>query len=164
MPKAALVLVSLTLAGCCMGRGRSTSTETIVISGPGFTPDPTTSSGQAGGAMLASSLAPNDGCVGSIPNEPQHMLRLRSTLPLLRVLVNSTDDMTLVVRAPDGTFHCNDDSGDPTNGLNPMLDISGAPAGDYAIYVGAYGEQAMLVTYSIGFTTTPNTYPSQVIR
>jgi hypothetical protein len=163
MPKALLVLFVL-LAGCCMGRGRSTSTETITIAGPGFTPDPTTSSGQAGGAMHASTLAPNDGCAGTIPNEPQHMLRVGAPLPLLRVLVNSAEDMTLVVRAPDGTFHCNDDSGDPSNGLNPMIDITNATAGDYAIYVGAYGEQAMLVTYSIGFSATPGTYPSQVIR
>jgi len=164
MTKAGLVVLSLALAGCCVGRGRSTSTETITISGPGFTPDPTTSSGQAGGPMQGSALSSEDGCTGSIPNEPQHVLHLGAALPLLRILVNSTEDMTLVVRGPDGTFHCNDDSGDPTNGLNPLVEITNAPAGDYAIYVGAYGEQAMLVTYSIGFTATPNTYPSQVIR
>ena len=159
---AALTLTSL--PACCMWRGRTPSTETITIAGPGFAPDPTTSSAQAGGSMEASTLAPSANCVGSIPAAPQHTVRLGAALPLLRVLVNSSEDLTLVVRAPDGTFHCNDDSADPANGLNPLVEISNAQPGEYSVYVGAYSESAILATYSIGFTATPGTFPSAVVR
>lgn len=160
----AVALTLTSLHACCMGRGRTTSTETITISGPGFAPDPTTSSAQAGGSVEASTLAPSAGCVGSIPAAPQHTVHLGAALPLLRVLVNSTEDLTLVVRAPDGTFHCNDDSADPANGLNPLVEITNAQPGDYSVYVGAYSESAMLVTYSIGLTAMPGTFPSAVVR
>lgn len=172
MTNGALVVTTLalclTLGGCCMGRGHVPTTETITLSGPGFTPDPTTTSGQAGGALQASSLASADvngnGCPGSIPAMPQHTLHLATALPLLRVLVNASEDTTLLIRSPSGAFYCNDDSGDPNNGLNPVIEIPSAPPGDYAVYVGAYGENAMLSTYAIGFTTTPGTFPSQVVR
>lgn len=170
-----LVVIALALAfsvtstGCCMGHGRSaTSSETITLTGPGFEPDPTSSSGQAGGLMQASSLAATDAngnsCVGNLPPMPQHTVHLVAPLALLRVLVNGSDDTTLVVRTPTGLFYCNDDSGDPSNGLNASLDIPSAPAGDYSVYVGAFSDGAMLTTYSIGFTTTPGTFPSQVVR
>ena len=137
-----IAMLSLALApGCCMGRHRPSATETITLSGPGFTPDPTTSSGQAGGTVAASTLAAVDangnGCPGSIPTMPQHTLHLDAALPLLRVLVNGSEDTTLFVRAPNGNVYCNDDSGDPNNGVNPLVEISGAPAGDYSVYVGA---------------------------
>lgn len=159
------VAISLALApGCCMSHRPPATTETTTISGPGFSPDPITTSGQAGGRMAASTLAPTSGCAGDIPEMPQHIVHLEAALPLLRVLVNGSDDTTLVVRTPSGQFLCNDDSGDPQNGLNPVVEISGAAPGDYAIYVGAFSEQAMLSTYAIGFTTTPGTFPSQVVR
>ena len=160
--------LALGSAGCCLGRGRPTGTETTTISGPGFSPDPTTTSALAGGTMEASSLAQLDAqgnyCAGRIPPSPQHLLRVGAAMPMLRILVNGSEDTTLVVRGPDGAFHCNDDSGDPNHGTNPVVEIAGAPAGDYAIYVGAFSSQAMLSTYSIGFTATPNTYPSEVVR
>ena len=68
------------------------------------------------------------------------------------------------VRTPSGAYYCNDDSGDPNNGLNPVVEIPSAGPGDYSIYVGAYSDGAMLSTYSIGFTATPGTFPSQVVR
>ena len=161
-------LLAATLGGCCLGRGQRQTTETITIAGPGFTPDPTTTSGQAGGNMEASSLVSVDamggGCTGSIPAMPQHTVHLDAALPVLRILVNGSEDTTLVVRTPTGAYYCNDDSGDPNHGLNPVVEIPGATAGDYSVYVGAFGDSAMLSTYSIGFTATMGTYPSQVVR
>jgi hypothetical protein len=163
-----VMLALLGAPGCCMGRHHPQgSTETLTISGPGFAPDPMTTSGQAGGTLSASTLATGDvngNCAGQIPQMPQHMLRVGAALPLLRVLVNGSGDSTLLVRAPDGTIYCNDDSGDPNNGLNPLVEITNAPPGDYAIYVGAFSESSMLSTYAIGFTATPGTFPSQVVR
>ncbi len=172
MTNGAVVVISLPLAlsiaGCCMGHARAPTTETITIAGPGFTPDPTTTSAQAGGTLEASALVAMDvsgnGCGGRIPAVPQHTVRLVTALPLLRVLVNGSEDTTLVVRAPSGSYYCNDDSGDPLNGLNPVVEIPSAAPGDYSVYVGAYSDGAMLSTYSIGFTATPGTFPSQVVR
>ncbi len=151
-----------------MSHGHVSTTETITIAGPGFSPDPLTTSSQAGGRNEASALAANDAaghrCVGSIPVMPQHVLHLGAALPLLRILVNGTEDTTLVVRAPNGTFYCNDDSGDPNLSINPLVEISSAEPGDYAVYVGAYNQSAMLTTYAIGFTATPGTFPSEVVR
>lgn len=172
MPKPASVTMTvglgILLAACCIGRHRGPTTETITLAGPGFTPDPTCTSGQAGGNLTASSLATADvdgnGCIGSIPSMPQHVVHLGAALPLFRVLVSGSEDTTLLVRAPDGRVFCNDDSGDPNVGVNPLVEIHAAPPGDYSVYVGAYGDAAMLSTYSIGFTTTPGTFPSQVVR
>jgi hypothetical protein len=43
-----------------------------------------------------------------------------------------------LVVAPDGSVQCNDD----TYGLDPALALSPAPAGDYAVWVGVYSDQA----------------------
>lgn len=44
-------------------------------------------------------------------------------------------DLTLIVRAPNDVWHCNDDY----EGLNPGLSINNALTGTYAIWVGTYG-------------------------
>lgn len=163
-----VLAVTLFGYGCCMGHAPRQATETITISGPGFSPDPITTSAQAGGTVPASTLAATDvsgaGCLGTIPAMPQHIVHLEAALPLLRFLVNGSDDTTLLVRAPNGSYYCNDDSGDPNNGVNPVVEIPSAGPGDYAVYVGAFGDSAMLSTYSIGFTAVAGTFPSQVVR
>jgi hypothetical protein len=163
----AAIALALTVGGCCMG-GSSAPAAPINIAGPGFTPDPTTATGLAGGVQQASVLAASDvngnSCVGNIPLTAQHTVHVGAALPLLRVLVNGSQDSTLVVRGPTGTFYCNDDSGDPGNGLNPVVEIPNAAAGDYQVYVGAYSSDSTLSTYTIGFTATPGTFPSQVVH
>lgn len=54
----------------------------------------------------------------------------------LAIFARSDVDLTLAVRAPDGRWLCNDDS----FGLDPATIFETAPAGDYLVFVGAFGE------------------------
>ncbi len=116
---------------------------------PSFTPNPTASNGVAGGPQNAATYGstPLGGCIGAIPNAPQHTLVLPEGMDQLSVTVESGADTTLVVQGPVGWW-CNDDD----VGLNPGIHGRWAP-GEYAIYVGAYnpGES---VPYTIRFATT----------
>lgn len=164
MTKSIVVFAGLALAisGCCMGGGGAASAP-LTLAGPGFTPNPTTTTGMAGGVQQASILDPS--CVGNVPMTPQHTVTVGAAIPLLRILVNAgtSADTTLVVRTPSGAYVCNDDSGDPGNGLNPTVEIPNAAPGDYAVYVGGYGSDDTFSSYSIGFTETPGTFASQVV-
>lgn len=116
----------------------------VVALSPGFTPDPHVVTGTSGGSIDATTVA--SGCNGWIARVPDHILNAAGSFPNLRILVHSTQDTTLVVRTPTGSFLCNDDA----EGLNP--EISGpVPAGQYRIWVGSY-EQGQNAPYRIGFT------------
>ncbi|KPQ06689.1 MAG: Bacterial pre-peptidase C-terminal domain [Rhodobacteraceae bacterium HLUCCA12] len=52
------------------------------------------------------------------------------------IMAQSDRDLTLAVRAPDGTILCNDDA----SGFNPAVTFETAEAGDYHIFVGGYGQ------------------------
>lgn len=54
----------------------------------------------------------------------------------LNIRVNAGCDTVLLVNDAYGRWHFNDDGG---NGLNPSMDIMGAPSGVYDIWVGTYG-------------------------
>lgn len=156
---------AIVVGGCCMGGGGS---STIALSGPGFTPNPTLSSGSAGGITQASSIASSDAlgnsCLGNLPATAQHTVVLATAVPLLRILVNSDQDTTLLVRTPTGQIYCNDDSGDPGHAVNPVVGIPNAAAGSYEVFVGAYSSSSTLAPYTIGFTETASTFPSQVVH
>jgi hypothetical protein len=100
----------------------------------GFQPDPHRMSGTAGGTVNASSFGGN-GCVGTIANNPDHVVTLNSSFSYLRFLITSSEDTTLVIRGPNGQVYCDDDS----VGLNPQIgrDFS---SGRYEIYIGVYDE------------------------
>ena len=53
----------------------------------------------------------------------------------LRVWVRAGFDATLAVHRPDGTWACDDD----TEGVLPVVDLPNAPAGRYAVWLGAFG-------------------------
>ena len=46
----------------------------------------------------------------------------------------SSDDTSLVVRGPDGTWHCDDD----TESLSPVIAMTRAPEGQYDVFVGRF--------------------------
>jgi hypothetical protein len=80
----------------------------------------------------------SDGCYGNIdPARPDAVIRLEADEPALHLRARSGEDTTLLVIAPDGGLQCNDD----TYGLDPALELSPAPAGDYAVWVGVYSDQ-----------------------
>lgn len=101
----------------------------------GYLPDPAVIPLIAGGDIDASSLG--DMCIGYIADAPDFRVNYTAgaDFPLIISAVSDTD-ITLVVNAADGTWHCNDDF----DGLNPAISIQSPPSGQYDIWVGVYGQ------------------------
>ncbi|MGB3544502.1 hypothetical protein [Rubrivirga sp.] len=64
----------------------------------------------------------------------------------LQIRVEGDFDATLVVAQPDGTWACIDDS---PGSVLPTLDLAGADAGRYAVWVGSFGEDPMTSTATV---------------
>lgn len=165
-------LLLTAMAGCCFGGapnvppppvtspvggggGTGTTPPPPIASGapitlaPGFAPDPTVTVGNAGGPVDASTMGSM--CRGTIGSGPNVSLTTTAAMPSLRLVVNSPQDTTLVVRLSDGRVLCDDDGGGYPN---PM--VSGAfPAGTHQIYVGTYNPSATGAGFTLGFTTNP---------
>jgi len=103
----------------------------------GYLPDPHSVNLQAGGSMDAGQFDPN--CWGNVAEAPDYLISYTAgTQYPLNFFVDSAADTTLLVRAPDGQFSCNDD----TNGLQPMVSYGSPQSGDYNIWVGTYSSSA----------------------
>lgn len=102
----------------------------------GFTPDPHETALTAGGPVAASSVSGD--CIGRIARRPSVSLRYNDAgdLPLI-ISATSEADTTLVIRAPDRSWHCNDDG---PNGLNPVVRFDTPASGRYQIWVGTFAE------------------------
>jgi len=111
---------------------------------PGFVPDPHVVTGTSGGGTDASTL--NNACAGWVSGTPDHLFVSGGNFTALRLLAHATDDITLVVQKPDGTYVCNDD----TEGLDPIV-AAPFPPGTYKIWVGSY-QQGTNTQYRLGFT------------
>ena len=123
----------------------------------GFVPDPAIARGMASAMMpvsalspVMSPLSPDPTCTGYVPSQPAHVVNLTSSFPNLRILVSSASDVVLVVRQPDGTFRCDDDT-DPGVITNPTMEGAFAP-GTYTIWVGTWAQETPPSPYVIGFT------------
>lgn len=104
----------------------------------GFTPDPYLIRVQAGGANSASNMA--SGCAGYIASAPDVELNYRAGSLPLYISADSMADTTLVVRAPNGSIYCDDDSGE---GTNPRVWLEIPISGTYDIWVGTYSSGAL---------------------
>ncbi|NEN91925.1 MAG: hypothetical protein F6K48_24660 [Okeania sp. SIO3H1] len=71
-------------------------------------------------------------CVGFIDREPDHRLILNGFFQSLKLEVKSSEDTTLVIRGPGGSW-CNDDF----EGKNPGI-MGQWFSGTYEIWVGSY--------------------------
>jgi hypothetical protein len=79
-----------------------------------------------------------EGCYGRIdPTRPDVLLRLDASERRIVLRARSDSDTTLVVHAPDGRVHCDDDS----YGHDPEVVLTDTAAGDYAIWIGLYSGQ-----------------------
>lgn len=87
---------------------------------------------RAAGAISAHRLAPD--CWGYISEQPSLSVIVRSRGDV-RFAAASDTDTTMIVRAPDGSFTCDDDG---AGGLNPGVAIENAASGRYDVWVGTY--------------------------
>lgn len=69
---------------------------------------------------------------------PDYVMTLDAAQPMISLYARSQADLVMAVRAPDGSWSCNDDSFE----LNPAVTYENAQAGDYLIFVGAYNPGA----------------------
>lgn len=155
------VMVASGCAGLLACGGSDSAGAALTLSGPGFAA--TTVHGTAGGPTSGDQMG--SGCIGQFPTSPQHTVTVGAAIPMLRVLVNggAEADTTLAVRRPDGTVVCSDDSGDPGNSLNPIVELANAAPGQYQIFVGGYSAGDTWATYNLGFSETAGQFPSQVV-
>lgn len=102
----------------------------------GFEPDPHNVTLNAGGSYDAAQL--REECRGYIATRASFTLRYRAgDLPLYIAAVSDADT-TLVVRAPNGQWFCDDDS---AGNLNPIVSWEHPASGRYQIWVGRFGAQ-----------------------
>jgi hypothetical protein len=99
----------------------------------GFPDDPHVVDILAGGAVEAAALPA--GCVGNMGTRPDVVLVYTAGRFPLSFTATSDDDLTLVIRTPEGRYLCDDD----TFGLDPAVLIESPSSGRYAIWVGTYG-------------------------
>lgn len=100
----------------------------------GFNNDPRVVRVTSGGTIPASSVGSN--CAGYISRASDvRLVYSAGNYPLI-ISADSSDDTTLVVNGPDGSWYCDDDSG--VNGLNPSIRFDNPQSGRYEIWVGSY--------------------------
>lgn len=109
-------------------------------------------SGTTVGALPAHGVDPQ--CPGSVPAQPHLTLDVRE--PIHGSLTASSEaDLVLLVRRPDGTFACDDDSG---SNLDPRVDEPFAP-GTYRVWVGTYRADRS-AEFDLSFTADTGPPPS----
>ena len=104
------------------------------ILAPGFQPAPFTIDVVSGGDVAVKPLALGDNCLGYAAADPDFVVELSAGFKRVTFLIASTEDTTLIVNLPNGSWSCNDD----TNGLNPALVYFDAAPGSYQIWIGSY--------------------------
>lgn len=104
--------------------------------GPTMSPDPQYISIGAPGEGNASDLGAPSTCYGSVHSDrpDARVIVEAGSHSALNFFVDAFDDRTLIIHAPDGSWHCNDD----TNGLNPVIQISPVVSGQYDVWVGSF--------------------------
>lgn len=125
----------------------------------GFLPDPYNINVVAGGNSNVSAMTGGQ-CAGYAASAPDVRVFFQGgNFNQINFSALSSADTTLIVNDPNGTWWCDDDSG---NGLNPLLSLTPL-SGQYDIWVGTFGSSTAQATLSIselpynysGTTTVP---------
>ena len=107
----------------------------------GFSPEQVRFDVPSGGEHLASELtAENEtpcagGWLGSAPSA-RFEFEQPTDRPLIFFVDTPDSDPTLAIRAPDGSWHCNDD----WHSLMPRIFFADPAEGSYDVFVGSYTE------------------------
>lgn len=88
-------------------------------------------------------------CSGEIdPSRPDLLVSVAAPSPLWLFAPSDATDTTLLVMAPDGTIHCNDDY----LGASAAVGVDPAEPGDYAVWVGSFGAGGQPATLVVSRT------------
>jgi serine protease Do len=118
----------------------------------GFQPDPLIITVEAGGTIDTAALDLGIGCVGFTGAEPDFRLEWSGDSSQLRLFVMADTDTTLIVRAPNGAFRCNDDF---PGSRNPLVEFARPDDGTYSVWIGSFreGETGVGALYTTEFST-----------
>ena len=102
--------------------------------------DPLTVRGMSGGTIPGQQIAertdtPTGACTGYMDKEPDHTLRLKNKFDYMKLVIESPEDTTLIVKGPGGTW-CNDEFEDKNPGM-----VGEWEKGDYELWVGSYKKE-----------------------
>lgn len=117
-------------------------TNGAVTLSPGFMPDPAQYNANAGGSVNSDAVQGIPiACGGWIQANADMTLTMTRGTSYLHIGYSDAGgmDTTILVRAPNGAWLCNDD--EPGNGNDPGVEIQGASAGTYQIWVGTFAYQ-----------------------
>ncbi|MGB6297417.1 MAG: hypothetical protein WBF90_14705 [Rivularia sp. (in: cyanobacteria)] len=108
----------------------------ITIKRP-LTKDPLKVRGMSGGAIEGKNISnrtdtSTGACTGYMDKEPDHTLRLENKFNYMKLVIESPEDTTLIIKGPGGTW-CNDEF----EGKNPGIVGEWLP-GNYQLWVGSY--------------------------
>ena len=107
----------------------------------GFTPDPHVIAVNAGGPDSAADNGAS--CTGYIAaDQPDYRVNYATGSYPLGIFVRSSADTTLIVNAPDGSWHCNDDFSQ-LDASSPGIVFDSPTSGQYDIWVGTYGSDTV---------------------
>jgi hypothetical protein len=120
----------------------------------GFAQDPRSVGIQAGGAIFGGNV--DDACYGYISYQPSLNVQYDAGNLPLYISAASDGDTTLIVNAPDGSWHCNDDA--EGQGLNPGIAFDHPQSGLYNVWVGTLQagngyEPTMVHISELGFSS-----------
>lgn len=101
----------------------------------GFTPDPQVIQVVAGGSIDASRLG--GACVGKISTAPDFQLTYTAGSLPLAFRTRSSEDTTLVINGPDGSWSCDDDS---SGDSDAQVVFRTPESGVYDVWIGTYGD------------------------
>ncbi len=100
---------------------------------------------EAGGALV--NPVAGQTCGGFVGARPQ--LDVRADGPV-RVSASGSQDLTLTIRAPDGSWTCSDDA----DGTDPSATVDGGP-GVYSVWVGTYYRRTEPVPATVSLESVP---------
>ena len=102
--------------------------------------DPLSVRGMSGGTIEGKEISgrkdtPTGACTGYMDREPDHTLRLKNKFDYMKLVVESAEDTTLIIKGPGGTW-CNDEF----EAKNPGI-VGEWLEGDYEVWVGSYQKE-----------------------
>ena len=101
-----------------------------VILAAGFTPDPYTVSVEGGGDIQASARL-GDECASHISAAPSFSLTYNAGTFPLSIEAQGSDNIALLIRAPDGVWHC-----ETAAGSRPLTTFNPPQSGQYDVWLG----------------------------
>lgn len=102
---------------------------------PGFLPEPFQVQLIGGGRSDSAEFIRAD-CAGYVAEAPDYSIHLRENFAGIWFAVHSPAEMTLLVNAADGSWHCSADA----PGADPAIGFASAPSGLYDVWVGSADE------------------------